>query len=281
LFFDLLPTLYGLIAAGTWGAGDFSGGIAAKRTNAYNVVIFAHLASILILILLVFILHEPIPPFRDLVWGGAAGLGGGFGLMLLYKALATGKMAVVAPVSALIAAAVPVIFIWVTAGFPGYLVTLGFLLAMAAIWLLSAPDTKEFSLTSLKLPATAGFAFGFFFLCLHQASSSEILYPLIAVRVVSISSLAFYISVTHQPIRPAYSSWIPILLSGLFDTVGNGAFALASQLGRVDSASVISSLYPGSTVILAYLFLKEKITRKQFFGICLALLALGFITTKF
>ena len=68
MYLELWPTILGLIAAGTWGAGDFSGGIAARRTSAYSVVIFAHLASLLILLTFVFILHDPAPPFRDWFW---------------------------------------------------------------------------------------------------------------------------------------------------------------------------------------------------------------------
>ena len=278
---DLLPTILGLIAAGTWGAGDFSGGIAAKRANVYGVVIFAHLASMVILLLATFILHDPYPPFRDWLWGGIAGLGGGFGLMLLYKALATGKMAVVAPVSALVAAGIPVIFAWLTDGAPGLLASFGFLLALVSIWFLTAPNLNEFSLKGLHLPVAAGTAFGFFFLCLHQASSSSILYSLIAVRVVSISSFIIYSLITRQPIASVQSSWLPILLSGLFDTIGNASFALASQLGRVDSASVISSLYPGSTVLLAFFILKEHINVRQVLGILLALMAIVLITNKY
>ena len=206
---------------------------------------------------------------------------GGFGLMFLYKALATGKMAVVAPVSALVAAAIPVISTWMTEGSPGLVVSVGFFLALVAIWFLSAPSLKEFSFKGLKLPISAGVAFGFFFLFLHQASSSSILYPLIAVRIVSISSLVLYTSIVRQPIIPAPSSLVPILLSGLFDTIGNAAFALASQLGRVDSAAVISSLYPGSTVLLAFLILKEHLNAKQVVGVISALLAIVLITAKF
>ena len=275
-----MPELYGLIAAVTWGAGDYSGGIATKRTNVYSVVIFAHLASMLILVALAFILHDPFPPIRDWLWGGLAGLGGGFGLILLYIALATGKMAVVAPISALVAAAIPVIFAWITNGPPGMVVSFGFLLAFISIWLLSGSGSLEFAAKDLQLPVAAGIAFGFFFLCLHQASTTSIVFPLIAVRVVSISSILIYAMVKGQRIIPKQNSWLPILCSGLFDTIGNGAFALASQLGRVDSAAVLGSLYPGSTVLLAYLILKEHISKTQVIGICVALFSIILITAK-
>ena len=270
--------LFGLLAALTWGAGDFSGGLASKRTNAYGVVIVAHIASLFLLILAAVALREPFPPLTVWLWGGAAGLGGGFGLLLLYSALASGRMSVAAPVSALVAAGIPVIVAALTNGLPASLVSLGFGLALAAIWLVSGGGSLDFRPAELRLPLMAGAAFGFFFLCLHQASTSSVLYPLIAVRVVSIPSLLAFALITRQNILPSRDSLFPILMSGLLDTIGNGAYALAAQFGRVDVAAVISSLYPGSTVLLAWLLLKEHISRKQMLGITAALAAILLIT---
>lgn len=276
--FAWMPTIYGLIAALTWGAGDFSGGIATRRTNAYSVVIVAHAASMLLLVFTALLLHDPYPTLQGWLWGGAAGLGGGFGLMLLYTALSTGRMAVAAPVSAMVAAGIPVLIAGFIEGLPGLLVVIGFILALMAIWLLSGGGSKGFSLTDLRLPVMAGIAFGFFFICLHQASISSVIYPLIAVRIVSITSLLIYALINRQSIIPTRNSLVPILLSGLLDTVGNGAFVLAARYGRVDIAAVLSSLYPGSTVFLAWVFLRERISRKQLVGVVLALIAIILIT---
>ncbi len=276
--FGLAPIALGLLAALTWGAGDFSGGFAAKRTNAYGVVIVAHVFSLILLAGLAFALKEPVPPLESWLWGGAAGLGGGFGLMLLYSALASGRMSVAAPVSALVAAGIPVIVAALTEGLPAPLVVSGFLLALAAIWLVSGGGGVGFRLADLRLPVLAGAAFGFFFLTLHQASTESVLYPLIAVRIVSISSLLAYALVTRQPILPSRDSLFPILMSGLLDTLGNGAYALAAQLGRVDVAAVLGSLYPGATVLLAWILLKERVSRMQMLGILAALAAIVLIT---
>lgn len=273
-----MSVLFGLIAALTWGAGDFSGGVAAKRTNAYSVVIVAHLASLILLSVLALALREPVPPLTSWLWGGAAGLGGGFGLMLLYSALASGRMSVAAPVSALVAASLPVMVAALTEGLPGWPVLAGFGLALTAIWLVSGGGSLNFRLNDLRLPVLAGLAFGFFFLCLHQASTELILYPLIAVRIISISSLLGYSLLTRQAVIPTRESLFPILMSGILDTLGNGAYVLAAQLGRVDVAAVLSSLYPGSTVLLAWFLLKERITKRQLLGIAAALAAIVLIT---
>jgi drug/metabolite transporter (DMT)-like permease len=276
--FDWLPAIFGLISALTWGAGDFSGGVATKRTSAYSVVIFAHLFSLALLIGLVLVFKEPLPPLKSWLWGGLAGFGGGFGLLLLYSALASGRMSVAAPVSALVAAGIPVLVAALTDGLPKWLVLVGFALALAAIWLVSGGGDIEFRLADLRMPVLAGVCFAFFFLCLHQASATSILYPLIAVRIVSISSLLLYSLGTRQTILPTRNSLIPLLLSGVLDTLGNGMYALAAQLGRVDVAAVLSSLYPGSTVLLAWILLKERISKMQMLGILAALVAIIFIT---
>lgn len=269
--------LFGLAAALTWGAGDFSGGLASKRTNALSVVIIAHAFSMVLLLAAAFFLRESFPPLAAWLWGGLAGLGGAIGLVLLYTALANGRMSVAAPVSALVAAAIPVIFAALTKGLPSLWVIAGFVLALAAIWLVSG-GSRDFRLAELRLPALAGLAFGFFFTTLHLASGESVIYPLIAVRIVSISSLLLFSLVTRQPVAPSRASLVPILMSGLLDTLGNGAYALAAQLGRVDVAAVLGSLYPGATVLLAWILLKEHINRQQVAGIAAALAAIVLIT---
>jgi drug/metabolite transporter (DMT)-like permease len=284
--FGFAPVVFGLLAALTWGAGDFSGGFAAKRTNAYGVVIVAHVFSLILLSAVALVLLEPVPPLESWLWGGVAGLGGAVGLLLLYTALANGRMSVAAPVSALVAAGIPVLAAAFTDGLPPLWVIAGFALALAAIWLISGGGSVDFRLADLRLPLLAGLAFGFFFMTLHLASATpaasagagSVLYPLIAVRLVSISSLLAYSLITRQPLMPNRASLFPILMSGLLDTLGNGAYALAAQFGRVDVAAVLSSLYPGSTVLLAWLLLKERLNRQQVLGILAALAAIVLIT---
>ena len=271
------PIFFGLAAALTWGAGDFSGGIASKRTKALSVVIIAHAFSMVLLLAAAFLLREPFPPLAAWLWGGLAGLGGAIGLVLLYSALASGRMSVAAPVSALVAAAIPVAFAALTKGLPSLWVIAGFVLALAAIWLVSG-GSRDFQLAELRLPLLAGLAFGFFFTTLHLASGESVIYPLIAVRIVSISSLLLFSLVTRQPVAPTRASLFPILMSGLLDTLGNGLYALAAQLGRVDIAAVLGSLYPGATVLLAWFLLKEHINRQQVVGIAAGLAAIVLIT---
>lgn len=273
-----LPILFGLLSALTWGAGDFNGGLAVKRSNPYGVVAVAHTISLGLLLLLIAIIREPIPPLRDWLWGGAAGLTGGIGLLLLYRSLAEGRMSVAAPVSALLAAAIPVVVGILQDGNPGALVLLGFLLALAAVWLVSGGEGLRVRFEDLRQPLVAGIAFGAFFIFLERASQNSLWWSLVAIRIVSVSSLLSYAILTRQPWLPKRESLVPILLSSVLDTFGNASYAMAARLGRLDVAAVLGSLYPGATVLLAWVFLKERITRVQAIGILLALGAIVLLT---
>jgi uncharacterized membrane protein len=272
------PILLGLLSALTWGAGDFNGGLATKRSNPYGVVAVAHIISLGLLLLLIPVIGEPVPPLEDWLWGGGAGLTGGIGLLILYRALAEGRMSVAAPVSALLAAALPVFVGIFQAGNPGLWVLFGFILALAAVWLVSGGEGVIIRFDDLRQPVIAGITFGAFFIFLEHASHTSLLWPLIAVRIVSISSLLGYAIVTRQPWVPKRESLVPIILSSVLDTAGNACYALSARMGRLDVAAVLGALYPGATVILAWVFLNERISRIQAIGIVLALGAIVMLT---
>lgn len=274
----LISVMYGIISAITWGAGDFSGGMAVKRSNPYGVVIFAHVISLILVITLALLLGDPIPPTQDFLWGAAAGLGGGMGLALLYTALASGQMSVAAPVSALVAAALPVLIGIYSEGWLSLTTMIGFALALIAVWFISGGAGLKLQFNVLALPLIAGISFGAFFVFLEKGSDISMLYPLAATRIASITSLLIFSAATRQPILPARESWLPIFLSSVLDTAGNGLYVLSAQTGRMDVAAVLGSLYPGSTVLLAWFILKEKISRVQMAGIAVALVAIVLIT---
>lgn len=275
----MISILLGLGAATTWGAADFGGGFASKRMNSYSVVIGSHIISLSAFLVLAVLMKEPIPPVQDWLIGAAAGLAGGVGLMLLYRALAEGKMSIAAPVSAVVAAAIPVFLASLTQGVPAILTFLGFALALTAVWLLSSGEAiSQIRIKELGLPLTAGVAFGLFFVLLHQASGSAIVWPIVATRIGSISGLLAYTSLTRRNWLPPRQHWVLLAFIGIIDATGTACYALSARTGRLDVAAVLSSLYPGATVLLAWVFLKEKISRVQTIGILLALGAIVILT---
>lgn len=273
-----ISVMFGLISALTWGAGDFNGGLAAKRSNPYGVVMIAHAVSLCLLVAMALAFDDPFPQWTDWLWSGAAGICGGVGLVMLYTALASGQMSVAAPVSALVAAALPVLVGFFTEGLVGPFTFSGFGLALAAVWLISGGVGLKLDFKQFLMPAAAGITFGGFFIFIHYASGVSTLWPLVAVRIVSVTGLFLFSLVTRQKWIPARESQLPILMSSILDTAGNVFYVLSAQTGRMDVAAVLGSLYPGSTVLLAWMVLKEKIAVPQWIGIAIALTAIVLIT---
>jgi drug/metabolite transporter (DMT)-like permease len=189
-------------------------------------------------------------------------------------------MSLASPVSALVAASIPVLVGLWTQGLPETTMLIGFALALAAIWLIA--QNGKISLVNIlaevRLPIISGIFFGLFFVGMARGSAHGLIWPVIATRVGSIPSLLLYSILTRQPWLPERKHWGSIGLISLLDTAGNLFYILASQVGRLDLAALVSSLYPGSTVALARIVLKEKITPSQMIGILCALVALVFIS---
>lgn len=271
--------LLGLATAVTWGAADFGGGIAAKRTNAYGVVIVSHIGSGIITALVALLTGEAVPPLQSWLYGAAAGVVGGTGLMLLYRALAGGKMSIAAPVSAVVSATLPVVFGGFTQGIPAAVTLLGFALALASVWLLASDNgIVRASLRELALPVVSGILFGLFFILIALAGRQATFWPVASSRIGSVSSLLVFSLLTRKDWKPARQHWGLLVLIGVIDVAGTVCFSTAAQIGRLDVATVLSSLYPGATVLLAWIFLKEKISRLQWAGVLLALGAIVLLT---
>lgn len=276
----MLPILYGIISAASWGAADFIGGVASKRTSPIRVLYLAEIAGFIPFMLLAIILREPVPPAADFLMGAFASLLGLIGLIFLYRALAEGQMTIAAPVSALFAALIPVIFGSFTLGLPSVSTLIGFVLAFLAIWLISQTDSTNwrFSIYDLRLPLLSGFFFGFYFIAIHKATLHAFFWPLTSARFAGFVALGLFALISRQPALPPRETWTLCILNGVIDIAGNGFYVLSSQTGRIDVAAVLGALYPASTVLLAWIFLKERISWIQALGIALAFIAIILFT---
>ena len=274
----MLAIAFGLASAASWGSGDFGGGLASRRGSVYSVVIISQLIGAVFLVTLALSLGENIPSADNLILGGIAGVSGAIGLVALYMGLASGRMGVVAPVTAMVAAAIPVLFSLLTEGLPATLQLVGFGMGLIAVWLLSSGgDGGAIQARELGLALTAGLGFGLFFILIDRASHSAVFWPLVAARMASVSFLIILAIVRRGWKRPARNQLSLIALAGIFDTGGNTFFVLATRMGRLDIAAVLSSLYPAATVLLAWLILKENLMPQQWVGVVTALVALVFI----
>ena len=276
----MLPIIYGLISSASWGAADFIGGLASKRTSAIRVLYLAEIAGFIPFMLLAIILREPIPSATDFLWGAFSSLIGLAGLIFLYRALAEGQMTIAAPVSALFAALIPVIFGSITLGFPSVPTLIGFGLAFIAVWLISQSDSTNwrFSFSDLRLPLISGFFFGFYFIAIHKATLNAFFWPLPAARFAGFVALGLFALFTRQPAMPPRETWTLCILNGVIDIAGNGFYILSAHSGRIDVAAVLGALYPAGTVLLAWIFLKERISFIQTLGIILAFIAIILFT---
>jgi drug/metabolite transporter (DMT)-like permease len=282
----LLSIFYGILSAATWGAADFIGGLASKRTSPYRVLFLAEIAGLVPFVVVALLLHETMPPFFDILLGAASSLVGLGGLLMLYRALATGQMTIAAPVSALFAALIPVIFGLFTLGVPAPSTLVGFGLAFLAVWLISQTNVVNWrspleglsSLADLRLPLLSGLFFGSYFLIIHRATLNAFFWPLVAARLAGFLAFGLFALFTRQPALPPREVWGFCLVNGIVDIAGNGFYVLAAQSGRLDVAAVLGALYPASTVLLAWIVLKERINWLQTFGVLLAFAAIVLFT---
>jgi drug/metabolite transporter (DMT)-like permease len=274
---ELAPIVFGLTSAACWGAADFCGGLATKRTQVYRVIISSQFVSLLLLLALAFLTHEAVLPIDRLLWGYVAGMFGALGLIALYRSLADGHMGVAAPVSAVVAAAVPVIAGVFIEGLPGMPQLIGFGLAFIAVWLVSQTTHAEVHLNDLGLPFLAGLGFGIFFVIIGNVGDSAVWWPLIAARIGSLSLLLGMTFLRKQEQIVERPLITLAMIIGVLEVGGNACYILARQAGRLDVAAVLASLYPATTVLLARFVLKEHVGRSQLAGIVAALIAIALI----
>ncbi|MEK6751122.1 MAG: GRP family sugar transporter [Chloroflexota bacterium] len=280
----MLSIFFGFCAALGWGAGDFTGGLAARKTGAYRTVFYGEVIGIFVLFFAIAVFGEPIPSPRVWIFAMLAGALGTMGLILLYHSMTLGLMSIAAPVSALLAAALPIVVGIFREGLPEPLIFIGFGFALLAVWMISQAedgikDTLS-HLSDLKLPLLAGIGFGCYFVLMHEATSAgATIWPMVASRSGGLILITIYmlLSRTSWKVKDS-TAWPIIAVNGILDISGNVFFILAGQLGRLDVAAVLSSLFPGATVLLAWVFLKERLNRSQWLGIASALIAIVLMT---
>jgi len=278
----MLYILFGLSSAIVWGSADFCGGLASRRSRAYQAVLWGEAVGLVLLLVAAVLSGEAPLTLSDWLMCSLAGGLGVLGLLLLFHSLATGHMTIAAPVSALTATLLPVILGSFLEGFPGFTTFLGFALALVAIWFISqaegASRLLHVRLKDLALPLIAGISFGIYFVLIDQGSRDQLILPMVASRASGTLTMLLFAVIGRRQIAPPGKALPFILLNGVLDVSGNGLYILAAQAGRMDVSAVLASLYPAPTVLLAWLLLRERINRPQFAGILAALGAIVLMT---
>lgn len=264
---------FGLLSALTWGAGDFGGGMASRRTHPKGVVLWVSLLGFLLFLLLALLLHEP---FReaDLPFALLGGASGTLGLLGLYRALAQGAMGLAAPVAGVVGAALPVALGTLWEGPPGPLPALGMAAGLLGVWLASRPE-GEVKPAGLPWALWAGVGFGGYFAFMDQVEG--LLWPAALAKLTAFLLVLAHGLLTGPRPWPPLRGRLWVLLATVGDAGGNLFFLLAAQGGRLDIAAVTSSFYPAFTVLLAWALLGERLGQSRLLGLGFSLLALGLI----
>lgn len=278
LFAEFAAAAFGLLAAASWGAGDFTGAVASRRSSLFSLLFFMRVVEFGILVALAFVVREPLPSPSALAWGGAAGFCGGLALAALYRALSMAPMGLSAPLSAVIAASVPVLFAAVTEGLPSTYRLVGFALALAGVWLIARPSNGGHTNQGLTFAVLAGVGFGLFYIFLRQAGTSSVFWPLAMALFVSLIQTVVILLIWRKMWqRPGVAAMRLAVLAAVLDVGGNVFYVLASREGRLDVAVILSSLYPAFTVLLAFVILREHLSRAQWIGVFAVLTAIPLV----
>ncbi len=275
-----MAVVLSLASALVYGAADFCWGLAARRASVFAVVALSQFAGlVLLLVLLPFLGGRPTGV--ALAWGAAAGLAGGTGLGLFYRALGDGVMSVVAPVTALCAAAIPVLVGLLRGERLAVPAAAGIAIAFVAVALVASeggvPSWEVARRAGLFPALAAGSAFGVFFVLLAQTRESSGLWPLVGARAASIGLIVSAAAVARRSVRAPKAVLPIVVLAGAADMAANALFLLATREGLLVITGVLASLYPVSTVILAQLVLRERLAGSQLLGLSAATLAVVLI----
>ena len=213
---------------------------------------------------------------RPMIWAIVAGMSGGIALAIFYRALSLGQMGLTAPVAALVGAAIPTAVGIIAEGLPDFMHISGFLLAGLGIWLISRSEEGS-SVRGIGMAALSGMGFAGFYLGMKAAGEGSPLWLATFSRTGALAMTATIVLSQRKfsEINRNSAGWA--VLAGCLDVTGTACFVRASQIGRLDAAVVLTSLYPAVTVVLARLVLAEHFTRWKTVGMLAALLAVPLI----
>jgi drug/metabolite transporter (DMT)-like permease len=278
-----------LLAAFSFGSADFLGGLSTRRSNLFLTALYAQLAGCVVLGAGTLV-HPGSPTVSDIVWGMAAGVADCAGLLLLFWALSIGQMAGVAPTSGIVSSALPIIVGFLLGERPAIVQWMGIALGLLAIAAISwerpaerLPDARR--VLPIALAVAAGSGFAIYYILFSQISSESGVTPVLSARVASTVVVIIWIASRHDRFSVRASWRRPARLrlavgAGILASGGNLLFVLAVRQGELGLVSVLASLYPAVTALLAIAFLRERPRAMQLAGIGAAVAAVGMIAAS-
>ena len=271
-----MPLLAAAFSSLVFGVADFAGGLATRTLPVRQVVFYSQLVGLVGISIATPLIGSDAVSLEDLAWGAAAGLSGMVALLLFYEALAKGRISVVSPLAAIAGIALPVGFGALIGERPGSVALVGIVLALPAIALISTSTERSESVLwrgGVVHGLMAGFGFGGFFILISRSSDASGMWPLVSARIATVVTLALILLVSGSVSTPAKSQWPLISLAGIADVAANLFFIVSVRGSLLILSSVIVSLYPVSTLILARVVLGERTSPVQRKGLLLGAVA--------
>jgi drug/metabolite transporter (DMT)-like permease len=275
-----MPILLALVSALLYGVSDYCGGRAARSTSTFVVALIGQSASTVLTAVVVLLLGDPFPGAADVGWSAAAGVASTVGITAFYFALANGAMTVVAPLTAVVSAVVPVAVGISLGERPAAIALGGVALAIVAVALVSGIGGRAERPTRAPIvlvAVVAGTGFGLLFVCLDRTSESSGLWPLLLAQLTSLVILATVCVARRVRVTSRRFDAGLMVLAGCLAVTANVAYLAATRQGLLSLVAVITSMYPASTVVLATVLDHERMSNSQAVGLGLAVGALGMV----
>ena len=276
-----MTAILSLISALLYGIADFAGGHATRKNSVFSVMLVTQAVGALVALAAARIMGPNAPSLADLAWGFVGGAAGCLGVAALYRGLSEHTAAIVSPLSALVGAVLPAIFGAVLGERPSGLALIGAALCLPAILLLAYERGETADLKKLKASflfgLLAGLGFGGFFIAVSRSASGSGLWPLLAARFSSFGIIAGILLFGRKRLSVARSDIPTAVFAGAADMAANVFFLLATRTGLLILATLITSLYPAPTVMLARLVHGQRISLPRAVGIALALAGVALI----
>lgn len=243
------------------------------------VVVFNHIAGIVAVLVLGPLFGGNLDG-PTIFWGSLAGLSGASAVVSLYRGFALSSIAVVSPIAAVGAGIWPALWQIVRGDVPGFVVMTGLVVGLAAIWTISSGGhihEAEDVRTGVVYGILAGLGFGGLLIFLSLGSDDSGIWALLPARVAGAMAVVVIVAATRRNLVPHRQAIVPSIGAGVLVTLGNGLFIVATTKGSLAVVSVLAAMFPAATVLLAWLVLKEKLTRQRQLGLVLALVAVGLV----
>jgi drug/metabolite transporter (DMT)-like permease len=277
---SLSVIVLGLTSSIVWGVSDFLGGLASRRAPLLGVLVGAQLIGLAIAVPIAVLRGEGGLLPIDVAWSAVSGVIGAVGIGCLYRGLAVGRMGVVAPVTGVLVAVIPVLAGMVLDGVPSAIVLVGIVLAIGSVAIVArVPGAVTDAPSGLWWGIAAGLTLGVFTVTFSRVSDGLVFGPLALMKVVEGLVLYAAIVIGRQPWRVPRKLWPMLIAVGVLDMGATAAYLAATQAGPLAIAGVLSALYPVMTVLLAATILRERITRVHAMGIVVAAAAIALIAS--